>query len=634
MKNTNRLAILIAFIIVISGIMRISHPGFSEYKADEARLYTESLNFVRSSIIPTQGINSSIGIPNFAISTWIYSIPLIFWQHPYSAIIYTGLLNTLSILMCWYITKKCWGTKSAIVATTMYALSPWAIIFSRKIWAQNLLPFFVGAWAISILQSNLTKSSKANFFHGLLIGILPQIHFSGIALIPVSLLNTYSNRKQFKWKPFATGFGISLLLASSIFLNVDILDLIKHIPTSSQSLTATASPITLAWMLSTGSNIHSLLGQDIYLDYISLNPYIGVLHWTWTLLIIYGSITIITKHSSSNPRSFEIFILSWMYIPIIIHYISPFDVHIHYFILTFPSQYILASIAFANIVDSINKVLAKLSWTIILSNFCAQILAILILYQFISTNYTNGGYGTPLSLHLNPSEKLRQMYKHKTIKEVIIADTGDNPYTNEFAAIYQSLIHDIPHRFIDIRHNVLLPNHAIAVIYSSNNISTQSNIYTKHASMQHTYKLRPKENTIIITTLNNSTKIPIEYISFPGPNQLVNGATILGYSIIEKTSQPITWSVIWKPGLPDTQTYHMFTHLLDDKQNKIGQSDKPLIDAKQWDPNDTIITFFDEQLPFSKPYTIMVGMYTYPSIKNITLLNKQDDHRISAYWIH
>ena len=146
MKTFSITRLYLIAIICIAGLLRMTFPGLSEFKADEARLYASSLHFITNLEIPTHGITSSIGIPNFPISIWLYAAPLTLWKHPYSATIFTGLLNTAALIICWNITKRFWNIRTALIATTLFASSPWAVIFSRKIWAQNTLPLFVGAW--------------------------------------------------------------------------------------------------------------------------------------------------------------------------------------------------------------------------------------------------------------------------------------------------------------------------------------------------------------------------------------------------------------------------------------------------------------------------------------------------------
>ncbi|GIS67937.1 MAG: hypothetical protein CM1200mP6_10050 [Anaerolineaceae bacterium] len=75
MKIFSTTRLYLVAIISIAGLLRMTYPGLSEFKSDEARLYASSLDFITNLEIPIHGITSSIGIPNFPISTWIYAIP-------------------------------------------------------------------------------------------------------------------------------------------------------------------------------------------------------------------------------------------------------------------------------------------------------------------------------------------------------------------------------------------------------------------------------------------------------------------------------------------------------------------------------------------------------------------------------
>ena len=48
----------------------------------------------------------------------------------------------------YWLTRRTWGAPAALAGALLLAAGPWAIIFSRKIWAQNLLPPFAIGWGI------------------------------------------------------------------------------------------------------------------------------------------------------------------------------------------------------------------------------------------------------------------------------------------------------------------------------------------------------------------------------------------------------------------------------------------------------------------------------------------------------
>ena len=141
--------LLAGALLLLAGTLRMGWPAATEFKADEARLYALALDAATGAGLPLRGIGTSIGFPNFPLSVWLYALPLWVWPHPYSAVLFTGALNTLAVAACWWLARRVWGAEAALLTALLYAASPWAIIYSRKLWAQNLLPLFVMGWAAS-----------------------------------------------------------------------------------------------------------------------------------------------------------------------------------------------------------------------------------------------------------------------------------------------------------------------------------------------------------------------------------------------------------------------------------------------------------------------------------------------------
>jgi hypothetical protein len=64
--------------------------------------------------------------------------------------------------------------------------------------------------------------------------------------------------------------------------------------------------------------------------------------------------------------------------------------------------------------------------------------------------------------------------------------------------------------------------------------------------------------------------------------------------------------------------------LLDGEGQLRGQQDGPSFLTQNWRVGDTILNWFDVQIPTDAPpgeYTMRVGMYAYPAIANVPLLD-------------
>ncbi len=89
--------ILFILVIVLAGGLRMGWPGITEFKADEAHLYSLALDLAEFRALPLRGISYSVGLPQPPIGVYLYALPLLFWKSPLAATLFVGLLNTASV---------------------------------------------------------------------------------------------------------------------------------------------------------------------------------------------------------------------------------------------------------------------------------------------------------------------------------------------------------------------------------------------------------------------------------------------------------------------------------------------------------------------------------------------------------
>ncbi len=99
----------------------------------------------------------------------------------------------------------------------MFAVAPWAVLYSRKIWAQDFVPVFATAtmWAVHALV--LGKKPKAIFWCVLLPLCVVQIHFSGLALTAAVLGIVAWLRPKIDWR-FAAGGVVAAVVTLAPYL--------------------------------------------------------------------------------------------------------------------------------------------------------------------------------------------------------------------------------------------------------------------------------------------------------------------------------------------------------------------------------------------------------------------------------
>jgi 4-amino-4-deoxy-L-arabinose transferase-like glycosyltransferase len=210
---TAREWILLALIVTAGAWLRFSHLDLLEFKGDEAFAANRALEFVRGGKLPTSGLMSSVGVTNPPLFIWLL-IPMFFVTSNVAVVccMIAGL-GLAAVVATWWIGRKYYGPLTGLVAAALFATSPWAVIYSRKIWAQDFVPVFATAtmWAVHALV--LGKKPKAVFWVLCLPLCVIQIHYSGFALTAAAVAILLLLRPKIDWRLAIAGVAAAVMLA-------------------------------------------------------------------------------------------------------------------------------------------------------------------------------------------------------------------------------------------------------------------------------------------------------------------------------------------------------------------------------------------------------------------------------------
>jgi hypothetical protein len=205
---------LLALILLVGAWLRFSHLELLEFKSDEAYAAQLALQFVKGGALPTAGLMSSVGVTNPPMLIYLL-IPVFFVTTNVAAVsCFIAALGLASVAGCWWTGRKYYGPVAGLVAAAFFAVSPWAVIYSRKIWAQDFVPVFaVGTmWAAHALVCG--KKPKAIFWVLFLPLCVVQLHFSGLALAAAVAAILLVLRPKMDWKFAVAGLVGAILLAA------------------------------------------------------------------------------------------------------------------------------------------------------------------------------------------------------------------------------------------------------------------------------------------------------------------------------------------------------------------------------------------------------------------------------------
>jgi 4-amino-4-deoxy-L-arabinose transferase-like glycosyltransferase len=623
---------LLVAVLILAAVLRMAWPGLIEFKRDEALLFARALDVADGSHFHLRGISSSVGFPNSPLSVWLYALPLLLWKDIYAASLFTGLVNVGAILGGWWLVRRYWGGTAALTATIMFAVSPWAIFHSQKIWAQNLLAPLIVGWAIAAMLAIVERRRGFILLHLLCLAIAVQVHFAAVALIPATLLLLVVFRRRVDWRLLLLACLIALLTVVPFFIylfshlgsDLNLGELISRSPERSFTLEAWR----FLWLLTTGREIHALAGPEAFEEFLTGVPDLTMIHAFWTALVIGGVVWLTRKvrHSwdkDDPPAEAGFIILVWLLIPPLIFTIPLMPVELHYLLPVYPAQYIVAGIAFAHLARRLGN-WRPAAWTVFGFSAVTLVWVWLSLFGFISKQATPGGYGTPVTYYRQAVDLARLRQSQENGQEIIIGGSSENPKQDSFAAVFDVLLRDSPHRFVDINQSALFPANEAIVILSPEANTEGAIAYRQAASHLTPIQLRQGEGELQILTLS-ADSAPVPENMLEASHLFANWVTLYGYDdLVAPAGEPAIWRIYWQTGdNPDQAQYHFFNHLLDEEETRLAQADGPIFSPGQWQSGDRVIGFYT--FPWAEgmeiPVSVRTGIYNYPSLESVPLLD-------------
>jgi len=646
--------ILLAAVLLVAAILRMGWPGMTEFKADEARLLALALNMVEGQGLALRGIGSSVGFPNFPMSVWLYALPLLLWPHAYAATLFTGLMSTATVAACYWLTRRYWGVTAALTAALLLAVSPWAVIFSRKIWAQNLLPLFVMGWAIGAILAFGERRPKFLLLHLLCLAIALQIHLAAVALLPVTAVFLLLFRRRVAWRWLLAGSGLALVTAVpfAIYLGQNQALLARGGGLASSQGVVSPAAWQFTGMITLGTDIQALAGPEAFMAFLSHVPPMAPVYWLWGILIaagiglsLWGLGAARQPAAGMNGRDAQspwlpdslipqryqaeagLIVLLWLVGPPLFFTWHNTPLFLHYFLAVLPAPYMLAGMATAYCLVYVARykgaVVRLAVYTVLLLAAVAQTGIVSMLLIFLGQTATPGGFGVPLARQLAAANTAKQLLMETGAAEVLVVGQGGSVGGNDFAVVYDVLLRDVPHRFVDGAGSTLFPAQA-AVVLLEQPADGEVDSYYQTAVHRETIPLRAGEGTLQLLALPGAAA-PSPSVILEPSYLLANWVNLFGYDQpVVKAGETAVWPVYWHPGgNPDPRDYQFFVHLLNSKGQRVGQVDTAAFSPQQWRAGDVVISHFAVPWPddVRPPFTLRVGMYSYPEQTPVPLLD-------------
>jgi hypothetical protein len=511
----------------------------------------------------------------------------------------------------------------------LFAVSPWAVAFSRKIWQVAFVPFLVLAF-VALIVSALVEGRRWSLAWALFVlSILVQVHPSAVSMGFALILWLVLFWREVRLGPLLVGIGLGILatlpfVAHQIQSGWPVLAALRSLPQASWDLGA----VRLAWEAITGRGIHALAGEAY--AQLELVPQLGwtfnVLGWLTVGSALWLALRLLVRWRAVGTRAgraarVDLILLSWLLIPIVFNLQHSLDLHLHFFALVMPAAYLLIGRAGESLCRRAGlrvRVTLKATTVVGLGLLAVgQVSAVGMMARFVATHDTSGGFERPLGRYLTVADQAVAAAAEVGAYEILVVGQGDSPVVNETPAIFDVLLRDrIPIRFVDGRSAAVFPSHpALALLAPGAG---------EAAAWYQRWATAGLADGFSLVSLDGSWPEG-DFEPVAGPRLFENGVEVQGYQWSEAVDGEwkrtwLLWQILWQ----SSDATHFFVQLLDNEMGLLRQQDATGYPTPYRTKGDRIISLFDvspgqELAPGL--YWLRLGQYYFPEVVNVSVID-------------
>lgn len=398
----------VIIIFLLSSIFRVFFLDLIEFKSDEATTVYQIVQFFDSPYLIERGLISGTGAYNFPLFNYLM-IPISLWSR--EPIILSGVIaavNSLLIGVFFLFVRRYYGLMTAVFASLLLAFSPWGVIFSRKIWAQDLIFLFLIPYLWLMHELFLFKNLKVVFPLFILLALLIQLHGSGLFLSAVTALVLLIMRLRINLKRAICGFLVGLIpIIPYILFQFNSMpscpDCEAFIKYQNSSRIFDFNNLLRPFQIISGLGYHFVLGKS-YTNFIAVYPIVNQLKYVFTLGllgILVGLLFVIVK-----KQKYIFLVIYFISFPLLF-IITKTSAYMHYFVIVLPISVLLFAIFVTAVYSFVKIRLLKVLTIGVFLIFLGS--NILFIYFFNSFLYNKkdikGDYGPIYSLTRDRIEK-------------------------------------------------------------------------------------------------------------------------------------------------------------------------------------------------------------------------------------
>ncbi|WP_119067985.1 glycosyltransferase family 39 protein [Aggregatilinea lenta] len=596
--------IALVVILLVAAIARLHDlAGITVYLFDQGELVVAAQNMAAGQGIPLEGIASSAGVPNSPVTVYTLALPALFTHNVQVITAIIALFNVIGVGLLWALVRRTVGPTAAALAGFAYALHPYAVTYSRSIWAQDYqITFILAALLLGVIGFIEGKRwAQVLCLPVLIWGV--QIHYAAWTMTPVVLGLLWLGRRRIAWRALIASGVLAVLLLVPFVLGAsessgsfesrtaDMRAIIKY------DLRLRGETIDRVVDVATGRGVEYL--ADPALADHALPAPLGVWYALGVLMI--GGYAAAWAIRAWRPLAL---LLTLWIVPPVAFFLPNWTgtgIYTHYFIYLIPAFCLLLALSVTMLLRALHD--RRIAQGVVVSAFGLAVLSWgwwqISVLRAADTHYTPDGLPTPLHYLMNIRETLL------SYDDVLIVG-GDSKSSGY--EVWDGLLYDTDRCVREVVATggdlAVFPARPFAVISPPTAPpSALDALYGLGGA--RAIPLRPGEGAYLVQTFDSGLMWAGVPFADLAPARFGSGVQITGYALDGDTIW-LRWAL---PAADDDQGHlRFFVHLLDADGSRLAQQDVDFWRGRYWCAGDTLVTGIALPQP-AGTVTLRVGQY-------------------------
>jgi 4-amino-4-deoxy-L-arabinose transferase-like glycosyltransferase len=348
-------------VVLLAAALRLYRIDYAQYRGDDDMIVSLAFRLLHFGESPLHGVISSLGVDNGPVSVYLLALPLALGADEVGVTVFIVALNTLAVALTYLFVRSFFSRRTALVVTLLFALNPWAVVYSRRARLNANVPLFtllfmwglLSVWTAVACRQALGRSSPlaTQVIPGVMLGLslsaVAQVHLSGMVHLVTAGVAALAGRM---WRAprmlLAAGVTFAATFAPYLLTTVvpGLLRVLASLPTSEEAASLWGvvdwERTKLFFYLLTNRGYQSYASQggrllDTTQGFFALIDGLVLLAFAWGALVALRR----ALHRGAPERMVYLLLLAWVALPMV--FLAP-PIKAEAFMAVFPFYYLVA----------------------------------------------------------------------------------------------------------------------------------------------------------------------------------------------------------------------------------------------------------------------------------------------------